>query len=155
MSNPVREKFVEHMKFHCLTKETQRSYISGVRCLAKHYNQSPEKISDDQVLEYFRHLLLERKLEWSSCKTYLSGITYFYRHICNREVDDRFGLPPRPRGQKLPAVLSMEEVSRVLNSIDKPQNYPTVFTPHLRLDLGFESQGLAWVHSTGEPQPWE
>ncbi len=136
MSNPVREKFIEHMKFHCLTKETQRGYISGVRCLAKHYNQSPEKISDDQVREYFRHLLLERKLEWSSCKTYLSGITYFYRHICNREVDDRFGLPPRPRGQKLPAVLSMEEVSRLLNSIDNLKHrvlLKTIYSAGLRV----------------------
>jgi len=33
-------------------------------------------------------------------------------------VDDRFGLPPRPRGRKLPSVLSMEEVSRLLNCID-------------------------------------
>jgi len=34
MSSPIRDKFVEHMKFHGLTHETQRGYISGVRCLA-------------------------------------------------------------------------------------------------------------------------
>ena len=100
MGSPIRDKFEEHMKFHGLTSETQRGYISGVRCLVKHYNQSPEKLSNEQVRDYFRHLLLEKKLAWSSCKTYLSGITYFYRHICDREVDDRFGLPPRPQSRK-------------------------------------------------------
>jgi integrase/recombinase XerD len=118
MSKPIKDKFIEHMELFGLTKETRRGYVSGVRCLAKHYNQSPEKLRNDQVRDYFRHLLLEKKLAWTSCKTYLSGITYFYRHICNREVDDRFGLPPRPRGRKLPAVLSMEEVSRLLGCID-------------------------------------
>ena len=117
MSSKIREKFVDHMELYGLSKFTQKGYITGVKGLAKHYNQSPETLTDDQVRAYFRHLLTERKLEWSSCKNYLSGITYFYRHICNREVDDRYGLPPRPRGKKLPAVLSMEEVSRLLSCI--------------------------------------
>lgn len=84
----------------------------------------------------FRHLLLECKLAWSSCKNYLSGITYFYRHICGREVDDRFGLPPRPRGRKLPAVLSMEEVRRLLSSIDNLKHWvilKTIYSTGLRV----------------------
>jgi len=136
MSNPIKDKFIEHMQFFGLTKETQRGYISGVRCLAKHYNQSPDKLTNDQVRDYFRHLLLTKKLAWSSCKTYLSGITYFYRHICNREVDDRFGLPPRPRGRKLPAVLSMEEVSRLLSCIDNLKHrvmLKTIYSAGLRV----------------------
>lgn len=136
MGSTIREKFVEHMDFFGLSKQTQRGYISGVRCLANHYNLSPEKLTDDQVRAYFRHLLLKRKLAWSSCKTYLAGITYFYRHICNREVDDRFGLPPRPRSRKLPAVLSMEEVSRLLSCIDNLKHrvlLKTIYSAGLRV----------------------
>jgi integrase/recombinase XerD len=136
MSNPVREKFTEHMELYGLSKETQRGYISGVRCLANHYQQSPDQLTNDQVRNYFRHLLLERKLAWSSCKTYLSGITCFYRHICNREVDDRFGLPPRPRGKKLPTVLSMEEVSRLLSCVENLKHrvlLKTIYSAGLRV----------------------
>jgi integrase/recombinase XerD len=136
MSSKIRQKFIEHMELFSLTKETQRGYISGVRCLAKHYNQSPETLTDEQVRAYFRHLLTERKLAWGSCKTYLSGITYFYRHICNREVDDRFGLPPRPRGRKLPTVLSMEEVSRLLSCIENLKHrvlLKTIYSAGLRV----------------------
>jgi len=136
MGTTVREKFVEHMELFGLSKETQRGYIGGVRCLANHYNLSPEKITDDQVRFYFRYLLLERKLEWTSCKTYLSAITYFYRHVCNREVDDRFGLPPRPRSRKLPAVLSMEEVNDLLSCIDNLKHrviLKTIYSAGLRV----------------------
>jgi hypothetical protein len=84
----------QYFYFFGLAKQTQRGYISGVRGLAKHHNQTPEIFTDEQVHAYFRHLLLERKLKWTSCKSHLAGITYFYRHICNREVDDRFCLPP-------------------------------------------------------------
>ena len=118
MSSEIREEFIAHMEFHGLSKQTQRGYVTGVKGLAKYYNQSPDRLTDEQIRAYFRHLLTDRKLAWASCKSYLSGITYFYRHLCNREVDDRFGLPPRPRGRKLPAILSMEEVARVLSCVD-------------------------------------
>ena len=58
MSSAIREKFVEHMNLFGLSKATQKGYISGVRCLANHYNQSPERITDEQVRFYFRYLLL-------------------------------------------------------------------------------------------------
>jgi len=136
MPNPIKKKFIDHMELYQLSKQTQKGYISGVRCLAKHYNTSPEHLSNDQVREYFRHLLLEKKLAHSSCKAYLAGITYFYRHICGREVDDRFGLPPRPLGRKLPAVLSMEEVNRLLNCIDNLKHrvlLKTIYSAGLRV----------------------
>jgi integrase len=124
------------MELYGLSKHTQKGYITGVKGLATHYNQPPETLTDNQVRAYFRHLLTERKLQWSSCKSYLSGITYFYRHICSHEVDDRFGLPPRPRGRKLPLVLSMEEVRRLLSCIDNLKHrvlLKTIYSAGLRV----------------------
>lgn len=46
------------------------------------------------------------------------GSRFFYRHICQREVQDRFGLPPRRGEKKLPIVLSIEQVTRLLSCID-------------------------------------
>ena len=41
MANPIKDKFIEHMELFGLTKETQKGYISAVRCLATHYQTSP------------------------------------------------------------------------------------------------------------------
>ena len=60
MSSKIKEKLTEHIELFSFTKETQRGYISGVRCMAKHYNQSPETLTDEQVRAYFHHLLTER-----------------------------------------------------------------------------------------------
>ena len=136
MSIKSRDKFVARMNLYGLSKHTQRGYITGVKGLAKHYNQSPETLTDDQVRTYFRHLLIERKLAWASCKNYLSGISYFYRHICDREVDDRYGLPPRPRARKLPVVLSMEEVARLLACVKNLKHrvlLKTIYSAGLRV----------------------
>ena len=136
MGTKVRDKFIEHMEFTGLAKHTQRSYITGVKGLAKHHNQSPEKLTDDQVREYFRHLILKRKLARTSCGAYLSGITYFFRNICEREVDDRFGLSLQQRGRKLPSVLSMEEVSHLLSCVDNFKHrvlLTTIYSAGLRV----------------------
>jgi integrase len=41
----------------------------------------------------------------------------FYRHVCNREVKDRFGLPAWRGEKKLPTVLSIEQVTRLLSCV--------------------------------------
>jgi len=69
------------MELFGLTKETRRGYISGVRCLANHYNQSPKKLTDEQVRDYFRHLLLEKKLAWSPGRCVPHGGHQFALHI--------------------------------------------------------------------------
>ena len=49
MTNPIKDKLIEHVELFGLTQETRRGYVSGVKCLAMHYNQSPEKLTNDQV----------------------------------------------------------------------------------------------------------
>ena len=151
MSSKIRENFVDRMNLYGLSEHTQRNYITGVNGLAKHYNQPPETLTGDQVRAYFRHLLKERQLAWTSCKNYLSGITYFYRHICDREVDDRYGLPPRPRGRKLPVVLSMEEVARLLSCVDNFKHrvlLKTIYSAGLRVG---EAVSLKFEHIESDP----
>ncbi len=136
MSTTLRQKFSDHMEFNGLSKYTRKNYISAIRGLAEHYNQSPDKLKDEDIRKYLHHLLMERKLAWGSCKNYLAGITYFYRHICDWEVNDRFGLPPRPRSRKLPNVLSMEEVGRLLSCIDNLKHrviLKTIYSAGLRV----------------------
>ncbi len=151
MSSKIRDKFVDRMNLYGLSEHTQRNYITGVKGLAMHFNQPPETLNDDQVRAYFRYLLTERKLTWTSCKNYLSGISYFYRHICDREVDDRYGLPPRPRGRKLPVVLSMEEVARLLSCVDNLKHrvlLKTIYSAGLRVG---EAVSLKFEHIESDP----
>ena len=115
MSSELRTRFIAQMNLHGLAANTQRSYVTSVKGLAAYYKESPEKLTDEQIRAYFRHLLEERKLTWRSCRRYMTGITFFYRHICQRQVQDRFGLPPRRGEKKLPIVLSIEQVTRLLS----------------------------------------
>jgi len=112
MSSDLRTQFLNYMTLQRFAQETKRHYVTAVSGLAEFYNQSPDTLTNDQIQEYFRHLLEDRELSWGTCNNYFSGILSFYRNICEWD-ETQFNIPPRPSIKKLPTVFSMEEVKRL------------------------------------------
>jgi integrase/recombinase XerD len=117
MSSELKTQFLNYMTLQRFSDHTKRSYVTGVKLLSKYYMQSPDTLTNEQIQDYIRHLLEERKLSWGTCNSYLSGMVCFYRHICNWD-DTQFQIPPRPRVKKLPVVFSQPEVKRLLAATD-------------------------------------
>jgi site-specific recombinase XerD len=151
MSSELRTQLIAQMNLHGLAPNTQRSYVMCVKGLAAYYKESPEKLTDEQIRAYFRHLLEERKLTRCSCRGYLTGLTFFYRHVCQREVKDRFGLPPWRGEKKLPIVFSIEEVTRLLSCADNLKHrvlLKTIYSAGLRVS---EAVRLKLHHIESDP----
>ena len=117
MSSTVKDQFIDHMNLNELAESTKRCYLSSVKRLAEHYNCSPDLLTKYQVELYFKHLILDKKVSLKSCDKYLTGITYFYKNICNWEDIDRFGVSTRRRKRKLPEVLSIEETKKLFSVV--------------------------------------
>ena len=115
MWTDLRTQFLNYMTLQRLSPYTKKNYIGGVEGLARFYNQSPDKLTNDQIQDYLRYLLEDRKLSWGTCNNYFSGIVCFYRNVCKWD-ETRFQIPPRPRIKKLPVIFSKEEVKRLLAS---------------------------------------
>jgi len=112
----LRQRMEEELQLRRYSVRTQESYVSWVAQLAKHYGKSPEQISSEELRAYFVHLTVERKLSRSSVTTALSAVKFLYEAVLKQEWQE-FGLA-RPRAEKkLPVVLSVEEVQRVLNGV--------------------------------------
>jgi integrase len=105
------------MTLQRLSPHTKKNYVRAVKELAEHYNQPPDKLKNDQIQDYLRYLLEDRKLSWGTCNNYFSGIVTFYRNVCKWD-ETKFKIPPRPRIKKLPVVYSLEEVKRLLAAVD-------------------------------------
>ena len=95
-----------------LADRTQEVYVQSVAGLARYYKQSPDQIDDQKVQDYLLHLLHERNLAWSTCDLYAAGIAFFYRVTLNRPAS-QFILPPRRHAQRLPEILSAQELERL------------------------------------------
>ncbi len=113
MTTDLRTQFLNYMTLQRFANHTKRTYVTGVKGLAKYYMLSPDTLTNDQIQGYLLHLLKDRKLTWGTVNAYLSGLICFYRGFCKWD-ETQFQIPPRPSTRKLPTVYSMEEVRRLL-----------------------------------------
>ena len=113
MTTDIRTQFFDYMTLQRFADHTKRTYVTGVKGLAKYYMLSPDTLTNDQIQDYLLHLLKDRKLTWGTVNAYLSGLICFYRGFCKWD-ETQFQIPPRPSTRKLPTVYSMEEVRRLL-----------------------------------------
>jgi integrase/recombinase XerD len=138
----LRQRMVEDMQLHGLSEETQEAYVRAVRQLAEHYGKSPQRISDEELRQYFLHLTNVKQLSSSTIKVALYGIKFLFQHTLRKEWPTLDLVRPR-REKKLPVVLSVAEVQRVLGIIRRPRYrvcLSTIYACGLRLSEGVHLQ---------------
>ncbi len=112
----MREKMIKEMTLRRFSANTQRSYLSSVEGLARHYNQSPEKIHKQRIQDYLFHVVQQRNLQWSSCNVIVCGLRFFYTKILGIDAAS-LGIPPQKKVHQLPEVLSTEELECLLGAV--------------------------------------
>ncbi len=73
---PLRAQMIHDMQLQRLAPKTQKAYVTAVAGLAKFYECSPDRLSPEQIRTYLHHLLVERRLAWSSCHQAAAGLTF-------------------------------------------------------------------------------
>lgn len=111
----LREKMIKAMELRNFSPNTQTAYLSAVVNLAKHYKKSPQEITQDEVEDYLLYLKKERKLSYSTRNQVISGLKFLYNQTL-KNPDMELQLPRKKTPVKLPEVLSVDEVSRVINA---------------------------------------
>ena len=110
----LRTKMVEEMRLRSFSPRTQESYVSAMVGLVRHYRQSPDQLTQEEIRSYLLHLE-DRGLSPSSRNVAISGLKFFYHHTLGWTERDLF-IPPRKRTWVLPEVLSPTEVQRLLEA---------------------------------------
>ncbi len=123
---PMRKRMIHELELHRKSPRTIEAYVTAVAQLARHYGRSPDRISVEQIREFLHHLIVERKLAFSSCNQKLAGIRFFYRHVLGQEkLDLRV---PAKRSGKLPEPLGRREVERLLKATGNAKHRTLLMT---------------------------
>jgi site-specific recombinase XerD len=109
----LREQMDQDMVLRGFSARTRESYLAAVAAMAKFYRRSPDRIDEPEVQRYLLHLIQERKLAWSSCNIAVSGLRFFY-HTTLKRAQVQFDIPRARAPQKLPQILSREEIARLI-----------------------------------------
>lgn len=142
MSTDLRQRMIEDMQMHGFSKRTQESYVRTVRQLAEYFWRSPDKITEAQIRQYFLYMKNVKQYARATMTIALCGIKFFYEHTVKRDWKI-FGLVRPPREKKLPVILSVEEVHKIISNVRRPWTracLTTIYSCGLRLLEGTRLQ---------------
>ncbi len=111
----LRDRMVQDMRVRDFSLRTIEAYVAAVRGVAQHYGKAPDELSDDEIQRYLLYLREERQLSASSRQQIRCGLKFFYE-VTVRRPHAALALPVARQPQKLPAILSREEVRRLLDA---------------------------------------
>jgi len=109
---PLRQRMLDALVLRGMATRTQEAYIDAVARLARHYRRSPDTLSADEVQHYLLHLLRERHLSRSSVNQYGCACRFLYGTVLGLD-GDAFQIPLAPAPQRLPEILSRQELARL------------------------------------------
>ena len=115
MMTQLRQRMLEELQRRNYSSPTIRLYLQHVGKFAQHFHRSPDQLGAEEIRQYQLFLIHEKKLAWSSYNQIVCALRFFYAKVLKRTflLQDI----PFPRTvQKLPLILSQEEVARILTA---------------------------------------
>jgi len=108
---------------------TQTLCLTTLTDLARYHQRSPDTLDGPQVQDYLLYLTRERHLAWSSVSVAASAIRFFYTQTLKRS-EIAIAIPPRRKPRRLPHILSVEEVGRLLSGLHHPTHSAVLMTTY-------------------------
>lgn len=132
--SPLRRRMIEDMTIRNLSPATQRSYLHAVSKFSRHFGQSPDCLGLAEVHAFQVHLVATG-IAWASLNQIVCALRFFYGVTLGQAtIPERIAYAREP--QKLPVVLSADEVVRFLEAIPSLKSrtaLTTVYAAGLRV----------------------
>ena len=123
----LRKRMLEELQRRNYSPTTIRAYLHAVEAFARHFGKSPDKLDQEHLRQYQLHLLQDRKLTVGTIVSQIAALRFFFVRALRRpyrEIDLVY--PKRP--ERLPIVLSQDEVARLIDSAKNLLDYAIVMT---------------------------
>jgi integrase/recombinase XerD len=116
-------------------ERTQEAYVREVRLLSEFYHKSPKLLSEAELQKYFLHRKHVDNLAPNSMRICYSGIRFFYQHVLKRNWHI-LSLIRAATEHRLPTVLSVQEIRRLLKALPHPCTIRSTSPPSTASDSG-------------------
>jgi site-specific recombinase XerD len=118
----------EDMQVRNLSPHTQASYVQQVSLFARHFSKSPEALGPEEIRTYQVYLTNEKKLAPSSILIAVAALRFLYKFTLHKDWTFEESIPAPKKPQKLPIVLSPEEVLKFLGCVQSTKHYTILST---------------------------
>ena len=117
--SPLRARMIEDMTVHGFNERTRSHYVRHMRAFAAFLGRSPDTATAED-LRLFQLHQTRSGLQPPSINSAVSALRFFFTVTLDRpDLARRLTVVPRPR--RIPAVLSVEEVTLLLQAASAPK----------------------------------
>jgi site-specific recombinase XerD len=124
---PLRQRMMEDMRVRNLSPHTQSTYVLQVSLFARYFHKPPDQLGPEEIRSYQVYLTDEKKLAPCSIVIAVSALRFLYKVTLHKDWSVEEIIPAPKKPQKLPVVLSPEEVQRFLSCVANPK-HQTILT---------------------------
>ena len=119
---PLRQRMIEDMQVRNFSPLTQSTYVLQVSLFARYCGKSPDQLGPEEIRSYQVYLTNEKKLAPASILIAVAALRFLYKVTLHKgwSLEDIIPAPKKP--QKLPIVLSPEEVLHFLSYVASPKH---------------------------------
>jgi integron integrase len=115
----ILDQLRERIRYLHYSRSTESAYIYWCRLYIRWSGvRHPREMGKDEVEAFLTHLATDRKVSVSTHRVALSALLFLYQKVLGVELPWLDGLARPTRPQRLPEVLSVEDVARVLAQLD-------------------------------------
>jgi site-specific recombinase XerD len=119
---------IEDMTIRNLSRSTQQSYVYAVAKFSRHFNCPPDRLGMEEIRAYQLHLV-GQKYSWTHINQVTCALRFFYGiTLGQKEAFERIVAGKEP--EKLPPVLSPEEIARFLEAVTGLRNRVALATAY-------------------------
>ena len=126
---PLRQKMTDELVRRNYSEGTARAYLRSVHEFATYFNRPPDQLGPEHIREYTAHLFEGRRLSSSAVNQQVAALRFFYVKTIRKawSVEDT---PYAKRKKSLPLLLSVEEVSRLIDAAQTPYHRTLLMTAY-------------------------
>src|SRR5215831_4727085 len=111
----LRKRMLEELQRRNYSSETIRAYLFAVKDFATYFGKRPDLLRQEHLRQYQLHLLNERKLSVDTIVGRIAALRFFFIKVLRRRYREIDLVYPK-RAERLPVILSEEEVARLIES---------------------------------------
>ncbi len=123
----LRKRMLEELQRRNYSPTTIRCYLRVVEDFARYFGKRPDRLSQEHMRAYHVHLMQTRKLTPKTVGLHIAALRFFFVKTLRRPYRQLDLLYPKTP-QRLPTVLSQEEVARLIDSAKNLLDYAIVMT---------------------------
>ena len=134
------QSHLKHLKLKGLQPKTIEAYSRAIRRIGERFNHQIDSLTEPQLTDYFTELVASHS--WSTVKLDMYGLQFYYAHVL-RKPWVAPGLIKPPRSQRLPDIVTVAEVQRLLAAtrvLSYRVFFFTLYSLGLRLGEGLRLQ---------------